>query len=235
MTLDPNALVSTDEARTYLQLEATDKPPAAWLEQVIGGLSLRVIQYTGRTYINPVAEDKAATRQYVYDPGDAELPIDNMRELSLVEVSANPQTEEWEEVGDELFIAEPLDGPVYDRLRFFSPELLPAQGTGWSLLGLHASASSASSERTPWPHQVRTQLEARIVVRVTGKLGFGKDLKSVPANVKLAVLMWAQNIFKRDAAFFGEQAKVFASLAMPKDVKELLDGESATRPQVTAV
>jgi hypothetical protein len=74
------------------------------------------------------------------------------------------------------------------------------------------------------------------VVRVTGKWGYGKDTTTVPANVKLAVLMWLQNIHKRDQAFFSENfGDALASLAMPKDVAELLDGEEASRAQVAAV
>lgn len=236
MALDPAALVSTDEARTYLQVEEEDKPAEALLEQVIGGLSLRVIQHTGRTYISPDKDDKAVARQYVFNPADRVVEIDDCREISKVEVTATPkEADTWEEVGGELWVAEPLGDAVVNRLRFLAPNDLPAQGTGWGLLGLHASSQSAGSERTPWPHQVRSELSSRAAVRVTCKPGYGKDLKTVPANAKLAVLMWLQNIHKRDAAFFGEHAKVTSKIGMPEDVRELLDGESATAPSVVAV
>lgn len=236
MALDPNALVSSTEARTYLGVDAKDKPADAWLEQVIGGLSLRVLQHTGRTYINPVGEDKAGTSPYTFNPADRELEIDNCRDLSLVEANATPQDDDtWEEVGEELYVAEPLGGPVFDTVRFLTADTLPAQGVGWGLLGLHASSSSVSSESTAWPHQVRAELASRVGIRVTGKLGYGPDLKTVPENVKLAVLMWLQNIHKRDIAFFGESAKVTSKIGMPEDVKELLDGEAATRASVVAV
>lgn len=236
MALDPAALVSTTEARIYLQVEGEDKPTDGLLEQIIGGLSLRVIQHTGRTYISPDKDDKAITRQYVFDPSDRVVEIADCRELSKVEVTATPKDEDtWEEVDAELWVAEPLGEPVIDRIRFLAPSDLPAQGTGWGLLGLHASSQSAGGERTPWPHQVRAEMNSRAAVRVTGKLGYGKDATTVPANVKLAVLMWLQNIHKRDAAFFSEAAKVTAKIAMPEDVRELLDGEGANAPSVAAV
>jgi hypothetical protein len=88
---------------------------------------------------------------------------------------------------------------------------------------------------TAWPNQVRAELESRAYLRVTAKFGYGGDLATVPPNVKLAVLMWLQNIHKRDQAFFSESAKVTAKIAMPEDVKELLEGEASKRPSVSAV
>jgi hypothetical protein len=236
VALDANALVSVTEARTYLQVDATDKPTTALLEQVIGGLSLRVLQHTGQTYINPVAADGKAERIYELNTTSArELVIDNCRQLTLIEATATPNDAgSWVEVEADSYITEPLGEPVAERVRFLEPALLPAIGTGWGLLGLHASPQSMPSS-TPWPNQVRAELESRTYVRVTAKFGYGPDLATVPANVKLAVLMWLQNIHKRDQAFFSESAKVTAKIAMPEDVKEMLEGEAAKQPSVAAV
>lgn len=234
MALDSDALVSLEEARTYLQTEAEGKPVTEWLELAINGLSLRVLQHTGRTYINPDKADKATVREYSFDPSDRILAIDNCRGISLVRASATPKdVDSWNDVEADLWLAEPLGEAVTDRIRFLSPADLPAIGTGWGLLGLHASRES--SQRSEWPHQVRAELHSRATLQVTAKWGYGASLATVPGNVKLAVLMWLQNIHKRDAAFFGEQAKVFADLAMPRDVRELLDGEGTSRPLVDAV
>lgn len=234
--LSPNALVSVDEARTYLQVGSADKPTDQLLEQVIGGLSLRILQHTGRTYINLEEGDKATARSYLFDPSERTLHIDDCRGITLVEATATPQNDtSWEEVDDELWFAEPLGEEVVNALRFLAPASLPAIGTGWSLLGLHASRYSAPYEQTPWPHQVRAELSARAGLRITAKWGYGPDLTTVPDNVKLALLMWLQNIHKRDQAFFGEQAKVTAKIAMPEDVREMLDGEAASEATVTAI
>jgi len=233
----PEGLVTTAEARIYLQKQEDDKPTVGLLEQVINGLSLRIVQRTGRTYINSDTNDKATTRLFNFDPSDRWVDIDDCRGLTKVEVSARPDdTDSWVESEADQWIAEPLGEAVVNRLRFFNPDGLPAQGRGWGLLGLHASNASVQSESTLWPHQVRAELQARAFVRVTAKWGYGPDNTTVPANVKLAVLMWLQNIHKRDQAFFGKEAnKVIATLAMPKDVEELLDGEAASRPSVTAI
>jgi hypothetical protein len=44
------SLVTTAEARTYLGASATDDPSDPLLEQVIEGLSARVVAYTGDDY-----------------------------------------------------------------------------------------------------------------------------------------------------------------------------------------
>jgi len=236
VALDADALVSAAEARTYLQVGAQDKPTTALLEQVIGGLSRRVLQHTGQTYINPVAGDGKAERLYELNTNSVrELLIDNCRELSLIEATATPNdAASWVVVEPDSYITEPLGEPVAERVRFLEPALLPAIGTGWGLLGLHASPQSMPSS-TPWPNQVRAEMESRTYVRVTAKFGYGPNLETVPANVKLAVLMWLQNIHKRDQAFFSESAKVTAKIAMPEDVRELLEGEASKRASVSAV
>ncbi len=233
----PEGLVTVGEARIYLQKQEDDKPTVPLLEQVINGLSLRVLQHTGRTYINPDSNDKATVRVYSFDPSDRWLAIDDCRAPADVEVTATPNDgDTWQETEPDQWVAEPLGEQIVNRLRFYLPEDLPAQGTGWGLLGLHASSASAPSENTLWPHQVRAELQARAAVRVSAKWGFGPDNSTVPANVKLAVLMWLQNIHKRDQAFFGKEAsKIIATLGMPKDVEELLDGEAASQPSVTAI
>jgi hypothetical protein len=227
------ALVTTDEARTYLGVGKEDAPTDTLLSQIIDGLSLRVIQFTGRTYINPDANDKATSREYSFDPSERELEIDTCRGLSKVEASASPKdANAWEEVDPELWLAEPLGSAVVERLRFLTADVLPAVGTGWSALALH---TGSMAERSPWPHQTRSELATRTAIRVTAKWGLGPDSSTVPANVKLALVMWLQNIHKRDQAFFGESAKVIAKLAMPEDVKELLVGEAGVGSGAFAV
>jgi len=233
----PNgALVTLTEARTYLGVGESDKPTGPFLRQVILGLSARIVQHTGRTYLNPNAEDASSARQFLFDPAERVLRIDDCRDIETVEVSATPQDDKsWDAVETELWVAEPLGKEVVDRLRFLQAPELPATGAGWSALGLHASIGTAGGEQTLWPHQVRTELSTRVGVQVAAKWGYGPTCNDVPANAKLALLMWLQNIHKRDKAFFSDQAKVWAKMGMPEDVRELLDGEGSLEPGVLAV
>lgn len=234
MALEDDALVSVDEARTYLQVSATDKPSTELLEQLINGLSRRIVQRTGRTYISDSGTDDASARQFRFDPGDRVLDMDDARSISKVEVTATPNEEaSWEEVDAANYVAEPLSQDVTNRLRFLEPAELPAQGSGWGALSLHVNNARSG---TPWPQQARAETTAYTVVRVTAKWGYGKDLTTVPWNVKLALNMWLQNIHKRDQAFFSaEIAEVLAKLKMPPDVEEMLMGEAAATPNVVAI
>jgi len=236
VALDKDALVDTTEARTYLGVDADGKPVDAALEQIIGGLSRRVLQYTGRTYINHTAADATSTRVFATNVDTGRVSIDDCRSISVVEITGTPDAPgSWEPAETDLWIAEPLNEPVTDTIRFYNPELLPAQGMGWGALSAHLAGRSGWGQASPWPGQVRAEITARVFVRVTAKWGYGPDLKTVPANVKLAVLMWLQNIHKRDLAFFGENAEATANIAMPKDVKDLLEGEAQEAPMVVAV
>lgn len=234
MGLDALALVSVAEARTFLGVSATDKPDDALLEQLINGLSRRIAQRTGRTYISDDKNDKESARRFQFDPGDRVLEMDDCRAISKVEVSATPNDAEgWSEVDTSAYVAEPLDDPVTNRLRFLEPAELPAQGSGWGALSLHRQNRGSA---TPWPGQARAETSAYTAVKVTAKWGYGKDLTTVPANVKLALNMWLQNIHKRDVAFFSaEVAEVIANAKIPPDVEELLMGEGAVTSNVTAV
>lgn len=238
MALDPAALVDVTEARTYLQADAQGKPTDALLEQIIGGLSLRVLQYTGRTYINPDSKDAATTRVFGLLNEERTVAIDTCRGIESVEVTATPdEAESWTPLETDTWIAEPLNQAVVDSIRFFNPELLPAQGIGWGALALHVYSGelAAWGPTTRWPGQDRAEITARVFLRVKAKWGYGPDLTTVPANVKLAVLMWLQNIHKRDQAFFDENAEVWATIAMPKDVKDLLTAEAQDEPAVVVV
>jgi hypothetical protein len=236
VALDANALVEVDEARTYLGIEKGDDPEDAWFEQVISGLSLRVLQHTGRVYINSDGDDKASTRSYVGYATDTSIAIDDCREISKVEFTGTPDdADSWEEADAGSWVAEPLNGPTVNVVRFFNPDGLPAQGHGWGALALHLSGRSEWGQATPWPGQARAEISARVFLRVTAKWGYGKDNTTVPANVKLAVLMWLQNIHKRDAAFFKDTAKALAQIEIPADVKSILEGEAASEATVVAV
>jgi hypothetical protein len=233
-TIGPDALVSEKEARAYLQVEEADKPSKELLAELINGLSARISQYTGTGYIGD-AEDKEASRLYRYYLADPSVDIDPVREISKLEVSASPSTEgTWEALAADNWIGEPLGEPVTTQLRFLF-ETAPATGVGWSALAAHVSGWEP--EGTPWPKYDRALLSAYTVVRVTGKFGYGKDAATVPDNVKLALLMWLQNIWKRDQAFFSDNvAEVIAGVGMPRDVKELLEGaETSEAPSVEPV
>lgn len=237
MTLSPQALVSVEEAREYLQVSSTDKPADALLEQIIGGLTAGIVQRTGKVYVNPVDKDGAATRAYQFLADEKKVHIDNVRAISKVEVTGTPQDDDsWLELTDTDWVAEPVGLPVQHIVRFLINQELPAVGVGWSALALHRSGEQRDSMHTPWPWEARNTVQGRVYIRVTGKFGMGADTASVPGNVKLATLMWLQNIHKRDQAFFSETIGVASALTkMPPDVEALLEGESADQAQVAAV
>jgi hypothetical protein len=237
MALSAQALVSTEGARTYLGVDSSDLPSDELLEQIIEGLSARITERTGACYISDDEKDKASKRMFTFDPGAKHAEVDNFRAPEKVEVSATPGDEgSWIELAAEDFVAEPLSDPTFNRLRFLNPADLPAQGTGWGALSLHTNNRDTIGGQTPWPHQVRSELRAYAVVRITAKWGYGPDLKTVPAQVKLAVTMWLQNIHKRDQAFFSEDfGKAMAGLKMPADVEELLEGQGISAGLVAAV
>lgn len=230
-----NALVSLAETRTYLQIDSNaTKPGGDLLAIMINGISERVVQYTGRCYINSDAEDDASARVFE-SAGDKTLQIDDCREATTVEVTAEPNNEDnWETLNatEAEYVMEPFGHDVVNRIRFASPANLPSHGVGWSAVSL----VMRDPTRTEWPRETQAEVERRTYIRITAKWGLGPDLTTVPSNVKLAVLMWVQNINKRDQAFFSDQvAKVIAKMEMPPDVKDILDGESDDAPMVTAV
>lgn len=227
MPLSAQALLSLAEARTYLGVSADEDPKDELLELIINGLSARIVQRTGRTYINPVAKDAESTVSYDFDPASPTVPIDDFRSVTKVEVSATPgSADSWFELADTDFYLEPSGQPVSTAIRFLEGPALPAQGVGWGALSLHRRGYSSDTMGTPWPWEGTIAAAARTTVRITGKLGQGADATTAPANVRLAVAMWLQNIHKRDQAFFSEDfGKAMAGLKMPADVEELLDGE----------
>lgn len=237
MALAATALVTVAEARTYLQVEADDKPPDALLEQIIEGLTDGIVGRTGKTYVNPVAADAESTRAYMFMADEKKVHIDNVRAISKVEVTATPQdNDSWVEMEDDdgNWVAEPVGLPVQHIIRFLMTQELPASGIGWSGLALHTHVQDSTS--TPWPRQARASVTARAYIRVTGKYGMGANTASVPGNVKLATLMWLQNIHKRDQAFFSETIGVASALTkMPGDVEALLENEMSEGAQVQAV
>jgi hypothetical protein len=231
------ALITVEEARQYLDVEKEAKPTDGLLEQIINGLSDTVLQRTGKTYINPVAEDGESTRAYEFLADEKKVHIDNVRAISKVEVTGTPQDDDsWLELSDTDWVAEPVGLSVQDKIRFLVNQELPAAGVGWSALALHRTGEQRDSMHTPWPWEARSSAQGRVYVRVTGKYGYGVDTTTVPGNVKLALALWLQNIHKRDQAFFSETIGVAKALTkMPPDVEVMLEGEEADQAQVSAV
>jgi hypothetical protein len=237
VALADQALVSTEEVRTYLAVGKTDLPGDALLEQIIEGLSARIVERTGHCYISDDSKDKASSREFTFDPGAKHAEITDCRSVEKVEVSGTPGDEAtWRLLGVEEYALEPLSGSAatFTRVRFLLPQELPAQGVGWGVLSAHVPSNERGG--TPWPNEVRAELNSYAVVRVTAKWGFGPDRTTVPPNVKLALLMWLQNIHKRDQAFFSEDfGKAMAGLKMPADVEELLEGQESYTTSAVAV
>ena len=238
MALDPQALVTTEEARTYLDVGKTDKPEDGLLELVINGISKRLAQRTGRTYVNPVAKDGASESSYEFDPADRRVDVADCRDVTAVAITATPgDADSWLDLDPATYVLEPVGQPVGTAIRFFTGIELPAQGIGWGGLSMHRhNGPEADTMRTEWPWEGERSIDTRAVARVTAKLGLGPDADTAPANVKLAVLMWLQNIHKRDQAFFSETIGVASALTrMPPDVVELLEGEPDDVANVGAV
>lgn len=229
MALSASALVTREEARSFLQVGDEDDPKDALLELVINGLSDRIVQRTKDVYVNPVKDDGLGIRTYDFNPAiDRHVDIDFAREVASVEVTASPQDEDsWQTLEAADFYVEPVGEPVSRMIRFLTGFDLPAQGIGWGALSLHRTGPGADSQWTDWPGEDRDVTSARATARVKAKFGLGGDSATVPHNVKLATLMWLQNIHKRDIAFVSETIGVAsAALRMPPDVVELLEGET---------
>jgi hypothetical protein len=232
------SLVSLAEARTFLLAEEGDDPKDALLELIIPGLSKRIVQKTGNLYVNPAADDGVSRRSYDFSPNDRRVDIDFARELGAVEVTGAPQDEEAWTLLDAAtdYYAEPVGMPVVTSLRFMTALELPAQGVGWGGLALHRLTPDVDLEYSTWPSQERQVDSVRATVRVSAKFGLGADSTTAPANVKLALLMWLQNIHKRDIAFVSDTVGVAsATMKMPADVEELLLGESDTLAGAEAI
>lgn len=236
MALPAYALVTLPEARSFLQAEDGDDPKDELLEIIITGLSKRIVQRTDDVYINPIDKDGYGLRTYDFNPlADSEVSIDYAREIDAVEVTASPQDDtSWRALESAEYYAEPVGDPVARSIRFLVGFDLPAQGVGWDALAFHRRGTDTMP--SDWPSRDRAVTEARATLRVKAKWGLGADSTTVPANVKLALLMWLQNIHKRDIAFVSETIGVAsATLRMPPDVLELLEGETDEQPTIGAV
>lgn len=192
-------LVTTDEARSYLEIEDEEKPGDSLLGLIINGLSARIARHTRRTF-EPADPDAAAARAFLYTYERGWVWIDDCRDIEAVELTATPQTSSsWEATTD--FYANPLGKDVKTRIRFTAGPLLADGAT------------------------------APVAVRVTAKWGHAE----IPADVKLACLMWLQNIHKRDIAFLSEEiARTSAVLRMPDDVRGVL-ADWKRKPSVVPV
>lgn len=248
MTLARSALVTVDEARTFLGAEPHDDPSTELLEQIIEGLSTRISQRTGDLYTNPAGvlakegdpwPDELSERVYEFDPTERIVSIDYARAVAAIELSTAPGDEDsWQALGSSDYYLEPVGRPVTTSITFLTAVDLPAQGVGWDALAMHArqSGAGADTQWTEWPRAAAAAVHVRAFARVKAKFGLGTDSATVPQNVKLALLMWLQNIHKRDVAFTSETIGVAsATMKMPADVEELLEGEEDIQSLVGAV
>jgi hypothetical protein len=242
VALSPAALVTTEEARSFLGVADDENPTTDQLALIVNGLSSRITQKTGDLYINPVANDGVAERTYEFVGDERKVAIDAARSVTEVALTGSPQDVASWTVLNPLadFYLEPVGAPVSKVVRLMASTEIPTEGVGWGGLSLHANSYNPGPEGdtmwTPWPGADRASIDFRGFLRVKGKFGLAGDASLVPDNVKLAVVMWLQNIDKRDLAFMSETIGTASALTkMPPDVEELLVGESDDQPSVGAV
>lgn len=235
MPLAREALVTVAEAREHLGVSATDDPSDPQLELLINGVSRRIVQRTGRTYVGFSDTDAASARKYLHD-GSKVLGIEDAREVTSVETSLDPDDASgWTPMDAANYVLEPVNGPTTQRIRFLN--VLPGLRTGWAgLTGGYSRAAAPAGIETPWPREVAGASDFRVWVRVNAKWGYGPDTDTVPGHVKLAALLWVANIHKREQAYFSEDlSRAVAEMGMPPDVEELLTEEGTSSAQVAAV
>lgn len=220
-------LVTKADVREYLQVDEDDLPKDALLALLISGISSRVAQRTGAA----LASDPDVEAKRVFEWTGGVLAIPPCREIAGLEISATPADDDsWEELGSSAWVSEPLDSLVRDRIRFLVE--VPYVNIGWGGLGLHRAGNG-----TPWPRETAGLDSPYAGVRVEAKWGYapGED-GGVPHHVRLAVLMWIQNVHKRDQAFFSDNvSRAIAEMGIPSDVEELLAGSEPSSPSVTAI
>lgn len=232
IALAREALVGTDDVRTYLQLASDDEPSDDLLKQIINGLSQQIKNRTGEVYVSPSSTDASSARTFQHVGDGRQILIDNARQISLVEATNDPNGD-WTTIEPEDYVAEPYGESITTSIR--TDLELPAENRGWEILGRTNNRAILIGD-TQWPREEAAEASQRTYVRVTAKWGYGASNTSIPDNVRLAILMWLQNIHKRDQAFFSEDlAKVAAEMAVPADVVEMLDGESATASNASAI
>jgi hypothetical protein len=224
------ALVTEAEARTHLGVSASDDPSNDQLDLIINGVSERIAQRMGRTYLSFDENDAASVRVYRHD-GSALLPIEDAREVTEIEATTDPTNEDsWTVVPAGDYVLEPVNGPTVQRIRFFRTPT--ALGVGWAGL----TGGRIRTDRTLWPREEAGLASYRVWIRVNAKWGYGPDTGTVPGNVKLAALMWLQNIHRREQAYFSEDlSRAVAEMGIPPDVEELLAEEGSPTASVSAV
>lgn len=239
IALASTALVSLEEARSFLGADPTDDPVDDQLALIINGLSTRIAQKTGDLYVNPVAEDGVAERSYQFNGSERTVTIDNARSISEVAISGTPQdVDSWTVLDVAEYYLEPVGQPVSTKVRFLAALEVPTVGSGWGGLSLHTVNPGPEGDTmwTRWPSDDAAIEDFVASLRVKAKFGLGADAATVPANVKLAVAMWLQNIDKRDLAYVSETIGAASALTkMPPDVEELLAGETDSQPTIGAV
>lgn len=239
IALASTALVGVEEARSFLGVDPTDDPTDDQLALIINGLSSRIVQKTGDLYVNPIAADGVGERSYEFSGSDITVEIDNARSVTEVAMTGTPNdVESWVVLGSNDYYLEPVGAPVADKVRFLATLEVPTVGTGWGGLSMHTvnPGPEGDSMWTRWPRD-DASIESFVAwLRVKAKFGLAGDNSLVPANVKLALAMWLQNIDKRDLAYVSETIGAASALTrMPPDVEELLTGESDQQPTIGAV
>jgi hypothetical protein len=229
VALDSTALVTVDEARTYLGASSTEAPPTDWLELVINGLSAAVAAYTRRTYIETVTA--TPTTKIVSHDGGRWLEIPLARSVVSLRTTATPKDAgSWAELDDDSWVAEPQEAALKDRIHFLGG-LERAQRFGWHF-------DLYGRQGTPWPREAEASHWRYVAVEVTALWG-GASASEVPENVRLALLMWLQSIHRRDRAYFSADFAQGATAGelgeMPADVRALLDVEAGSSARVVAV
>lgn len=202
-------LLTPDDVRNYLKTEVEDDPSAEWIDLVIAGVSNSIAKRTGRDYSGST-DQAPAERTFQRFGDDATVPIDDCREVTKVEVGSDGN---WVEIDGTDWTTEPTSKDPKARVRFANPDL-PATGVGW----FFPNPGFGSS----WPKHSSTS-QAVTAVRVTALWGTG----GVPANVRLAALMWISSIHKRDQAYFSENFAQGAAtiLDIPPDVMRMINDE----------
>lgn len=229
--LSDQALVDERDVKGYLDVgNDAESPKPEWIRRAINGVSAVIVEQSGRDWrgLPDDAEDAEVTRIFEHDSSRV-LDIDPARNVTLVRVSGTPKASgSWSELDDGDWIAEPQRSAVKQRIRFVGPRPLPARRSGFSALARHLSGSPG----TRWPGDVADE-DLHVSVEVTAIWGYA----SVPDHVKFAALLWISQLYKRDVQFLSDSIPEGQRIAggIPKDVKDILEGDSDDDTAIAAV
>lgn len=228
--LSAAALVDEKDVRAFVDVDSdATSPNLEWTRRAINGVSATIVEKTGRDWrgLAEDAEDADQTRVFEHD-GSRVLEIDPCRNPTLVRVTGTPKdTDSWSELDDDDWIAEPQRFPIKQRIRFLGARPLPARRSGWSALSRHVTG-----RETRWPGGDDYE-DVHSSVEVTAVWGYAE----VPDHVKFAALLWIAQLYKRDVQFLSDSVPDGQRVAggIPKDVLEILEGESDDTVGVAAV